>query len=94
MDVLWGRIAAYSGEVFHLLGGRSFTYSVSGDTVHVDTGNTDLARRQIETALDRMPLTDPDGTTTTHSPTTTPTVHQTTDGLPLYPDIWAARLVA
>jgi hypothetical protein len=60
MDVLWSRIVAYSGEVFHLLGGRSFTYSVSGDTVHVDTGNTDLARRQIETALDRMPLTNPD----------------------------------
>jgi hypothetical protein len=60
MDVLWSRIVAYSGEVFHLLGGRSFTYSVSGDTVHVDTGNADLARMQIETALDRMPLTDPD----------------------------------
>jgi hypothetical protein len=71
IDAVWSRIVAYSGEVFHLLGGRSFTYSVSGDTVHVHTGNADVARRQIETALDRMPLTDPDGTTTTHSPTTT-----------------------
>jgi hypothetical protein len=60
MDVLWSRIVAYWGEVFHLLGGRSFTYSVIGDTVHVDTGNADLARREIEMALDRMPLTDPD----------------------------------
>ena len=60
MDVLWSRIVAYSDEVFHLLGGRSYTYSVSGDTVHVHTGNADVARRQIETALDRMPLTDPD----------------------------------
>jgi hypothetical protein len=60
MDVLWSRIVAYSGEVFHLLGGRPFAYLVSGDTVHMDTGNADLARRQIETALDRMPLTNSD----------------------------------
>jgi hypothetical protein len=35
-------------------------------------------------------LSGPDGTTATHSPTTTThTVHQTPHGLPTYPDLWA-----
>lgn len=57
IDVLWSRIVAFSGESFYLPGGRSFTYSVSGDTIHVDTVNTDLARWQITKAAGRMPLT-------------------------------------
>jgi hypothetical protein len=60
IDAVWNRIVAYSGEVFHLLEGKSFTYSVSADTIRLDTGNTDLVQRQIETALDRMPLANPD----------------------------------
>jgi hypothetical protein len=60
IDAVWSRIVAYSGEVFHLLGGKSFTYSVSADTIRMDTGNTDLVQRQIETALGRMPLANPD----------------------------------
>ena len=59
-DVLWNRIIACSGEIFRQQQGKSFTYSVSGDTVYLDTANQDLSRRQIAEALSRMPLTGPD----------------------------------
>jgi hypothetical protein len=60
MDVLWNRIIACSGEVFHQQRGNAFTYSVSGDTVYLDTANQDLSRRQITEAYNRMPLAGPD----------------------------------
>lgn len=60
MDVLWSRIIACSGEVFRQQRGKSFTYSVSGDTVYLDTANQDLSRRQIAEAFGRMPLAGPD----------------------------------
>ena len=60
MDVLWRRIIACSGEVFRQQRGKPFTYSVSGDTVYLDTADGDLSRRQIVEALSRMPLTGPD----------------------------------
>ena len=60
IDVLWSRIIRCSGEVFDQRRGKSFTYSVSGDTVYLDTANQDLSRRHIAEAFSRMPLTDPD----------------------------------
>lgn len=46
--------------MFRQQGGTSFTYSVSGDTVYLDTANQDVYRHQIAEALSRMPLTGPD----------------------------------
>ena len=60
IDVLWSRIIRCSGEVLHQPQGKSFTYSVSGDTIYLDTANQDLSRRHIAEALSRMPLTGPD----------------------------------
>ena len=60
MDVLWGRIIRRSGEVFHQQRGKSFTYSVSGGNIYLDTANQDLSRRQIAEALNRTPLDGPD----------------------------------
>ncbi len=60
IDVLWSRIIRCSGEVFHQQQGRSFTYSVSGDTIFLDTANQDLSRRQIAEAVNRMPFAGPD----------------------------------
>ena len=60
IDVLWNRIIACSGEVFRQRRGKSFTYSVSGDTVYLDTVNEDLSRRQITDAYNRIPLAGPD----------------------------------
>jgi hypothetical protein len=60
LDAFWMRIIACSGEVFRQHRGKSFTYSVSGDTVYLDTANQDLSRRQITEAANRMPLGGPD----------------------------------
>lgn len=59
-DVLWGRIIIYSGEVFRQQQGKPFTYSVSGDTIYMDTANQNLSRPHIEEAYSRMPLNGPD----------------------------------
>jgi hypothetical protein len=59
IDIVWHRIVDYSGEVFHQKHGKSFVYSVSGDTVYLDTIDQDLSRHQIAEAYARMPLTDP-----------------------------------
>lgn len=60
IDVLWSRIIRCSGEVFRQQRGKAFTYSVSGDTVYLDTANQDVSRHQIAEAVGRMPLTGPD----------------------------------
>lgn len=59
IDTVWYRIIAYSGAAFHPGRGRSFTYSVSGDTVYLDTTLKNLSRSQIAVALTRMPLSHP-----------------------------------
>ena len=59
IDIVWHRIVDYSGEVFHQKHGKSFVYSVSGDTVYLDTIDQNLSRHHIAQALARMPLTDP-----------------------------------
>jgi hypothetical protein len=45
--------------VFHQKHGKSFVYSVSGDTVYLDTIDQDLPRSHIAEAYARMPLADP-----------------------------------
>jgi hypothetical protein len=59
IDIVWHRIVDYSGEVFHQKHGKSFVYSVSGDTVYLDTIDQDLPRSHIAEAYARMPLADP-----------------------------------
>ena len=59
IDTVWHRIVAYSGEVFQPEHGKSFTYSVSGDAVYLDTTDQDLSRSHFEKALTRMPLSHP-----------------------------------
>jgi len=58
--VLWRRIVACSGEVFRQQQGKPFTYSVSGDTIYLDTANQNLSRPHIEEAYSRLPLNGPD----------------------------------
>lgn len=60
IDVLWSRIIRCSGEVFRQQHGKPFTYSVSGDTIYLNTTNQDVSRRQITEAQSRMPLAGPD----------------------------------
>jgi hypothetical protein len=60
IDTVWHRIIAYSGEAFHPEHGKSFTYSVSGDTVYLDIPSPDLSRSKIAEAVTRMPLAGPE----------------------------------
>jgi hypothetical protein len=59
IDIVWHRLIAYSGEAFQPEHGKSFTYSVSGDTVYLDSTDRDLSRSHFEKALTRMPLSHP-----------------------------------
>ena len=59
IDTVWHRIVDYSGEVFHQKHGKSFVYSVSGDTVYLDTIDQDLSRQHVAVAFSRMPLSHP-----------------------------------
>lgn len=59
IDIVWRRIIAYSGEAFYPERGESFTDSVSGVSVYLDTTDRDLARPQIAVALTRIPLSHP-----------------------------------
>ena len=59
IDIVWHRIVDYSGEVFHQKHGKSFTYSVSRDTIYLDAIDQDLPRSHIAEALARMPLAGP-----------------------------------
>lgn len=60
VDTLWSQIIRCSGEVFRQKRGKAFTYSVSGDTIYLDSTIRDLPRRYINEAYTRMPLSGPD----------------------------------
>ena len=55
IDIAWRRMVDCSGEVFHQKRGKSFVYSMIGETVILDTIDHDLPRHHIAEALARMP---------------------------------------
>ncbi len=55
IDIAWRRIVDCSGEVFYQKHGKSFVYSVMGETVSLDTIDLDLPQHHIAEALARMP---------------------------------------
>jgi hypothetical protein len=58
-DVVWSRIQAHQGEVFHQVRGGEFTYYLSGQAVRPDRTNRLLPRSQFEKALKRFPVGGP-----------------------------------
>lgn len=58
-EVVWSRIQAHQGEVFHQKRGGEFTYIVSGGAVMPDRTDRVLPRSHFEKALDRMPVQGP-----------------------------------
>ena len=58
-EVVWARIQAHQGEVFHQVRGGEFTYAVSGNAVHPDRTTRDLHKSQFEKALERVPVAGP-----------------------------------
>lgn len=55
-EKVWVRIVNHSGSVFHLKGGKPFTYQARGRTIYLDTVNRVISRAVIEKALRRVPL--------------------------------------
>lgn len=58
-DVVWSRIQAHQGEVFHQVRGGEFSYSMSGQVVRPDRTNRLLPRSQFEKAFERFPVIGP-----------------------------------
>ena len=57
IDIVLHRIAGYSGPVFHQKHDKSFPYSMSGDTVHLDT--IDLTKHKQREGLGTASLQAP-----------------------------------
>jgi hypothetical protein len=55
-DTVWRRIVAQSGNPFHQMRGKEFTYTARGRTIYLDTTNRMISRTAIEKALSRVPL--------------------------------------
>ncbi len=53
---VWGRIVDRSGETFHQVRGKPFTYEARGRTIYLQTTNRMISRKEIEKALKRVPL--------------------------------------
>ena len=56
VDAVWRQIVAHSGETFHQMMGKPFTYSARGRTIYLHTTNRMISRTAIEKALTRVPL--------------------------------------
>jgi hypothetical protein len=55
-DTVWRRITMHSGDTFHQMRGKPFTYMARGRTIYLETTNRMISRSAIEKALGRVPL--------------------------------------
>lgn len=55
-DTVWRKIISHSGETFHQMRGKAFTYSAHGRTIYLHTTNRMISRTAIEKALEHVPL--------------------------------------
>ncbi len=55
---MWNRIARCAGETFLLRRGKEFTYTIRGETLHLDTTNRSISKGHLERALPLLPLKD------------------------------------
>jgi len=56
---VWQRIVLLQGQTFYQKTGKPFTYTVSGNSVRLQTTNRQLSRSQFSRAFDRVPLHGP-----------------------------------
>lgn len=55
-EAVWRRIVNHSGQTFHQIRGKPFTYRARGRTIYLDTTNRMISRTAIDKALKRVPL--------------------------------------
>ena len=53
---VWNRIVSHSGQTFHQMRGKPFTYTARGRTIYLHTTNRMISRTAINGALSRVPL--------------------------------------
>lgn len=56
IDKVWKRIVANEGQIFKQIRGREFTYNITGNTILLSTTNQNVSRRELEKALEFLPL--------------------------------------
>lgn len=56
IETAWRRIVRYSGETFHQIRGKPFTFETRGRTIYLHTTNRTISRSTIEEALGHVPL--------------------------------------
>jgi hypothetical protein len=59
IDDVWARIIMHEGEVFTLVGGKEFTYTVNGSVLRPTGVNRNLPKSTFEKALLIMPVSGP-----------------------------------
>lgn len=59
IDLVWARITAHQGEVFHQVRSKEFTYRVVGDVLRPETTNRNLPKSDFAKTLKMVPLTGP-----------------------------------
>ena len=56
IDTVWKRIVANEGQIFKQIRGKEFTYNITGHTILLSTTNQNVSRRELEKALEFLPL--------------------------------------
>jgi hypothetical protein len=59
IDAVWERIRHHSDETFYQVRGKSFTYSIRGNSLKPDRTNRQLTQSQFAKALERLPVSGP-----------------------------------
>ncbi len=57
IDLVWKRICDNAGNEFKQIRGKIFTYSVSQNTVYLNSTNRSFTKNTIKRALEFVPLT-------------------------------------
>lgn len=56
IEVVWSRILAHQGQVFHQVKGQAFTYQVSGNALIPSTTKAKIYKSQFAKALEHAPF--------------------------------------
>ena len=56
IEIVWGRIRAHGGEVFHQIRGKAFYYQVMNGYLRLSTTNQNIPQSDFEKALAFVPL--------------------------------------
>ena len=59
IDRVWARIKSHQGDVFHTIGGKEFTYMVTGKVLNTSRTRYNLPKSEFAKALQHVPISGP-----------------------------------